>query len=1162
MTELRSYQLDAIKAIEDCDDDCVVKMFCGSGKSRVMLSYALKHNEFKFQVFVFPSLSLINQFRTDYLENPIWKIKNSIKYVCSDYMSTTDESDIREFVISNDNKIVCVTYQSFEKFIGILDEEPDLILFDEAHHVIEDYVSHTIFGLESRKIYFTATPRSNSSYSMEEDGDCGPTVYSYTHRDGVIDGILNDFSIHIDFSCENTNESIYDSIARTVVKTGNNRILTFHKTVDTDNDTCVRNFVDVEKFKASFTKFPHKFKSIEISQIDASSKDRSQILKKLENAPDDQVVAISSCRTIGEGVDTKEANMCGFIDPKNSIIEIIQNIGRIVRKQDKPSVILIPCYVDKSKYDECTSSEECDKVIREDINKNGNFNGILNVISALRQSDPELYDLCLRYPDVFTSDEMKKNFEKQGVKKTDLSPITQKRFEKIVQKMPDCRIEVHTHQVDNPVEVFNPEGTQNLVLYRDEDNMYHQLETKKKIVPPRKRLFEIHTSDDIRVDWKITEQSIGTACIDCMVTIKINPMERAQELVQWVREHDDKLPRQHCKDNNEQKLASRLSTWKQALKGKGHANLPDFVKEYLDTEIPGWDSEKNIETYQLKQAKEIVQWFKMNKKIPQCDKDDKYQNYLYSILCKYRRLPEKYQIAKQYLDSEIPDWNVVFSLEDKAMEIAKEIVQFYIKHNRLPCSSKSCLLENKLAIKLQIWKLCIKDDNSVSSILYPSVKQYLDTEIPGWNDSIEDKAMKIAKEIVQFNKDNDRLPSQTSKKGQEYEKKLADKLNNWRTATRGLETNVKLPDTVKQYLDTELPGWNDKINLIDKHMEKAMEIVQFYKVNNRLPKHNKTEKPLANLLSALKKIINTEKYLPIKQYLDTEIPGWNDSLEDNAMKNAKEIVQFYKDNNKYPSSKSKLGQKLGDLRKSLKGKGTTKLYPEVKEYLDTELPGWEIGKTEPEHQHKYTVVDEDEEYCYEECETCGRKHKRHRVISKDIGYKPSNPEKKLEINTWFSEQTFIPGIAIVLDAHDMKTCYLLPFEPSSIIVPEYDYETFETNSKDSKFGKCLRNGNFLEVLKSIEPSKLSLIYADFTGHFSKWTQPLLDYLSSVSNELRPGLLLGITWSENGDKREHGYHLKIIGKFEEKNKWTSIDESPADLHYGKGSNMCVDFFRKL
>ena len=71
---------------------------------------------------------------------------------------------------------------------------------------------------------------------------------------------------------------------------------------------------------------------------------------------------------------------------------------------DKPnSTILIPCWVDKTKYLECNGDKEkCDEVIRQDMSETGNFNGILNVVSALKQEDEELYDICLDYGELLS----------------------------------------------------------------------------------------------------------------------------------------------------------------------------------------------------------------------------------------------------------------------------------------------------------------------------------------------------------------------------------------------------------------------------------------------------------------------------------------------------------------------------------------------------------------------------------------------------------------------------------------------------------------------------------------------------------------------------------------------------------------------------------------
>ena len=73
--------------------------------------------------------------------------------------------------------------------------------------------------------------------------------------------------------------------------------------------------------------------------------------------------------------------MVVFVDPKQSYIEIVQNIGRICRKNDRLATVLIPAYVDVEKYKDCNKDQEkIDEVIRKEMSKTGDFNGILNVL--------------------------------------------------------------------------------------------------------------------------------------------------------------------------------------------------------------------------------------------------------------------------------------------------------------------------------------------------------------------------------------------------------------------------------------------------------------------------------------------------------------------------------------------------------------------------------------------------------------------------------------------------------------------------------------------------------------------------------------------------------------------------------------------------------------
>jgi superfamily II DNA or RNA helicase len=66
---LRYYQEEANNAIYNElleKNKCIVKMFCGTGKSLLMHKCKIVENK-NLVVFVFPSLSLIDQFYSDYL---------------------------------------------------------------------------------------------------------------------------------------------------------------------------------------------------------------------------------------------------------------------------------------------------------------------------------------------------------------------------------------------------------------------------------------------------------------------------------------------------------------------------------------------------------------------------------------------------------------------------------------------------------------------------------------------------------------------------------------------------------------------------------------------------------------------------------------------------------------------------------------------------------------------------------------------------------------------------------------------------------------------------------------------------------------------------------------------------------------------------------------
>ena len=338
---LRKHQREAVSSIETTLEDydkCLVKMFCGTGKTRVVF-YLMVHTENDLTVIVFPSISLITQFNQDYVLNPNWTEmteKFSYMSVCSkneldhpDIRYTTEPSKIASFLRGDTKKIIAVTYQSLDTFVDTINEEDiqiDLLIYDEAHHVVGSKVQDIVFNLEpfqektDKTIFLTATPKNENGIVMfdrdcqterEEDdyeddfeefiGDCGPLAFEYTHYQAVRDDVCKDFNIAINLYTEPSyrHQNHYQAMSRSILASGNNRMLSFHYRSEAEHDTKsnVVDFVsDKDKFINEFLKiqkqeFPNKkIKKITLDGITGKSKNRLELLQKFEKTKENEVL--------------------------------------------------------------------------------------------------------------------------------------------------------------------------------------------------------------------------------------------------------------------------------------------------------------------------------------------------------------------------------------------------------------------------------------------------------------------------------------------------------------------------------------------------------------------------------------------------------------------------------------------------------------------------------------------------------------------------------------------------------------------------------------------------------------------------------------------------------------------------------------------------------
>ena len=305
---------------------------------------------------------------------------------------------------------------------------------------------------------------------------CGP-IHRYNHTEAVKDDRCNEFRIAIDLfpkhpaseetlnATEQTRYELFCSISRAVLSTGNARVLTFHKQVkDSEETMCSVSAMATDDAKVLFCKafrtvlneeFEHKRglytdieRCINILTIDAknSPEERTRILNTLDNSPDtddtkhnNRVTIVASCETIGEGIDTKRCNMVVFVDVIRSFVKIIQRIGRATRRPPTseplpPATILLPVGIDVSNYADVQGDpDKRDECIRASMlsENQGDFGLMLNTFAAVRQTDPQLYSICLFYPGRFAPSEVKKNLVRHGfaVVEPDLNASDQARLD-------------------------------------------------------------------------------------------------------------------------------------------------------------------------------------------------------------------------------------------------------------------------------------------------------------------------------------------------------------------------------------------------------------------------------------------------------------------------------------------------------------------------------------------------------------------------------------------------------------------------------------------------------------------------------------------------------------------------------------------------------------
>jgi len=808
--ELRDYQKKALECMYQDKEEIKISLPCGSGKSQLVIEYIKNQQPTNAAIFV-PTLLLLNQFK-QILD------KNNMSGFC--LVGTGHNKEINY----DSNLFVCV-YNSAH----LLDDiKFNVIFIDEAHHIYRPEIytdNETIFDdteEESLKNIINNIMTEKQIY-LSATVDCAD--YEYSLRDAIDNKYLTDYDITIPvYDNDVTNKNIYDLVYN---HPEYRHILAYCNTCDKARE--LSNYLDKNNITSRF--------------FDGTTpmKKREDYIKDFENG---SIRILVTVNVLGEGINIKIADTCMFVDNRESKINVIQCIGRILRLHPEKSLshIVIPTTGNDekilTKFLKILATEDFRVADSIRNNNKGRINIIrdnikIDIKSSTLQYE-SLYDSfgnCLignfnykyelvkqwiqinkKIPSADSNDPQEKQFGKW---------CSHQRENKKKEKLSDERI--------NKLELLDGWFWDQDNLFNDSYELIKQWITINKKLPskcskdPQEKQFGrwcSHKRDDKKkkklLDIKIKKLETLTGWI----WEQKDPFDdHYDELKQFIEVHK-KMPSTGSENPQEKQLCSWCSH-KREDKKKG--KLTDAKTKKLE-KIEGWywiNETINIIVKSFDDSyDQLKQWIEINKKIPSTNSKDPHEKQL-GIWCSTQRTNKK---KGKLLDDKIKKLEEItkwyWEQEDSFEDSYEKLKQFIVINKKLP-SRTSIDQEEK-----QLGKWCSRkrEDNKKGILINERIKKLEELDKWYWdkNDLFDDHYNEL-KQWILINK---KIPSQHSNDLQEKQ------FGSWCSRKRVDKKKGKLTDDKIKKLE-ELDKWYwDKNDLFDDHYN---ELKQFIEINKKFP---------------------------------------------------------------------------------------------------------------------------------------------------------------------------------------------------------------------------------------------------------------------------------------------------------------------------------------
>lgn len=402
----------------------ILIMPCGTGKTITSILIAKELHSKNIFVAV-PSLSLVQQTFEDWVKFVISeKLDAKICCICSDekvsdinYDDFVDSKDYLGFKTLDQTEdianwlrsprkvnIIIITYQSSLKLIEVsksLNFKWDLGIFDEAHNTcgeINNRFSQLIFENNincKKRMFMTATPKiffgdKEKKIAMNDVSLFGKEFYLLSFADAIAKyDALIDYEI---LNLEITKKEIREFLKENEFLTGNEKNKDVIETRYLASSLAIKKArkIGIKKTisfhyridKAEqFSKQHNKFTEPQISSMHIRGSYKSKIRKNIiDEFKEKQKSILTNARCLTEGVDITCVDSIIFVDPKKSSKDIVQAVGRGLRKHDekKKCYIILPVIYEDG------------KIISKD-----SYNNIVTILQEMSQTDSRINDIIL-----------------------------------------------------------------------------------------------------------------------------------------------------------------------------------------------------------------------------------------------------------------------------------------------------------------------------------------------------------------------------------------------------------------------------------------------------------------------------------------------------------------------------------------------------------------------------------------------------------------------------------------------------------------------------------------------------------------------------------------------------------------------------------------------